>query len=138
MMLFQTNWNPTPRQLRQFGVIMLVMFALFGALLGWLHAGSFTPFWIGIAIGSVFFVSAFAAPPVGLALYKAWMGFAVALGFVVSPIVMGIIYFLILTPIGLALRLAGRDALQRRSRGQASYWKPIHHHTSVRSYERQF
>jgi len=138
MMLFEINWNPSSRQLRQFGVAMFVMCSLFGALLGWLHFGSVAPFWGGAVIGFVFFAAAFAAPPVGRALYKAWMGLALVLGTIISPVVMALIYFLILTPIGLALRLAGRDALQRRSRGQESYWAKIQHRTDVRSYERQF
>lgn len=56
---------------------------------------------------------------------RAWMKFAELLHRVVSPVVMGVIYFGVFTPVGLAMRAFGRDAMRRRfERGAATYWVP--------------
>jgi uncharacterized membrane protein len=53
--------------------------------------------------------------------YRAWMAFALALSRVTTPLMMGVVYFAVLTPIGLALRLVGRRPLRHVPRG-ASAW----------------
>ena len=56
-------------------------------------------------------------------LNRAWMKLGELLGAVVSPIVLGAIYFAIFTPVALVMRLCGRDAMKRRwEPGTASYW----------------
>jgi hypothetical protein len=56
-------------------------------------------------------------------LNRAWMKFGELLGRVVSPIVLGVIFYGVFTPIGLVMRLAGRDAMCRRFDARAqSYW----------------
>ena len=56
-------------------------------------------------------------------LNKLWFKFGILLGSVVSPIVMGIIYFGIVTPIGILLRLTGKDVLNlKRNENKKSYW----------------
>jgi len=54
---------------------------------------------------------------------RAWMKLGDILGRIVSPIVLGVIYFLIFTPVAVAMRLAGRDALKLRlERALPTYW----------------
>jgi hypothetical protein len=53
--------------------------------------------------------------------YRVWMAFALALSRVTTPLFMGVVYFVVLTPIGLVLRLVGRRPLRRFPRG-ASAW----------------
>jgi hypothetical protein len=54
---------------------------------------------------------------------RVWMKFGELLHRVVSPVVLGLIYFAVFTPVGLVMRLAGRDAMHRRSDpGLQSYW----------------
>jgi hypothetical protein len=56
-------------------------------------------------------------------LNRAWMKFGELLGRVVSPIVLGAIFFVVFTPVALVMRLAGRDAMKRRWEPRApSYW----------------
>ncbi len=58
-------------------------------------------------------------------LNRAWMRFGALLHRVVSPVVLGLIYFAVFTPVGLAMRLAGRDAMARRFEpAKPSYWIP--------------
>ena len=53
---------------------------------------------------------------------KAWFRFGEILGKIVNPFVMGVIFFIILTPLAVALRLAGRDILLIKRRNAMTYW----------------
>ena len=56
-------------------------------------------------------------------LNKLWIKFGIFLGAIVSPIVMGIIYFIILTPIGALMRFLGKDLLKiNKSKSLTTYW----------------
>jgi len=56
-------------------------------------------------------------------LNRAWMKLGELLGRVVSPIVLGVIFYGVFTPVGFVMRLAGRDIMRRRFEpGSASYW----------------
>jgi hypothetical protein len=57
-----------------------------------------------------------------LPLNKLWMKFGILLGTIVSPIIMGIIYFGIFTPIAIIMRFAGRDELRLRLKKQKTHW----------------
>ena len=74
-------------------------------------------------------------------VYIAWMSLAFVLGFVVSHLLLTVFFFLVITPIGLAARIAGKDFLRLKLDRQAkSYWIPRPHaepHTPA-NYERQF
>ena len=56
-------------------------------------------------------------------LNKLWMRFGLFLNLIVSPIVLGAIFFLIFTPVGLAMRLFGRDELDLKRQDLETYWK---------------
>lgn len=74
-------------------------------------------------IGAVLVVLGTVAPVVLRPLYRLWMLFAVALGFVMTRVILTVFYYLVLTPVGLLFRVIGRDALNRRLDRQAeSYW----------------
>ena len=55
-------------------------------------------------------------------LNKLWFKFGIFLGKIVSPLVMGIIFFLVVTPIGLIMRLLGKDLLNLKYNTHKSYW----------------
>ncbi len=55
-------------------------------------------------------------------LNKLWFKFGILLGKIISPIVMGIIFFLVVTPIGLIMRLFGKDVLNLKYNDYKSYW----------------
>jgi len=58
-------------------------------------------------------------------LNRAWMRFGALLNRIVSPVVLGLIYFAVFTPVGVVMRLAGRDAMCRRFEpAKPSYWVP--------------
>ena len=55
-------------------------------------------------------------------LNKLWFKFGILLGKIISPVIMGIIFFLVVTPIGLAMRLLGKDVLNLKYGDYQSYW----------------
>ena len=57
-----------------------------------------------------------------LPLNKLWFKFGILLGKVISPIIMGIIFFLVVTPIGIIMRLIGKDVLNLKYSDYRSYW----------------
>jgi len=71
-------------------------------------------------------------------LNKLWMGFGLVLGMIVSPIVMGVIFFMIFTPIGILMRLFGRDELLLQFKSKSSYWTERHEDIHSNSFRRQF
>lgn len=64
------------------------------------------------------------APRWAIPFHTAWMKLAHALGWVNSRLILGFLYYGVFTPLGFLRRLAGRDPLQRRGPGAASYWVP--------------
>ena len=148
MALYEINWRPDKSRLRVFGAAALGVFALLGAWAFWMQrlfgiglsagaaeAAAWTLWGLAAASGLLA-----AAAPAGLRpLYVALTAVALPIGWVVSNVLLAIVYYGVLTPIGLALRLAGRDPLQRRFDRQApSYWVDRPPQADVRRYFRQF
>ena len=82
---------------------------------------SFVFYALGLISIIFFFITTFKAD-ILRPLNKLWMSFGLILGLIVSPIVMGVIFFLIFTPIGILMRLFGRDELLLRFINKPSYW----------------
>ncbi len=55
-------------------------------------------------------------------LNKLWFNFGIFLGKLISPLIMGLIFFLVVTPIGLIMRLLGKDVLNLKYNKNKSYW----------------
>jgi hypothetical protein len=143
-MFLEIKWNASRRDIRNFGWIMLVGLSVVGGILAWMSyhrsgeaAWRILQILTGAGVG-VFLSSIFLETTLGLWLYKMWMGLALVLGKVMAPVVIGVFYFLVVTPIGLGARLLGRDSMQRKKAGHATFWRPLQHRTSPSSYERQF
>jgi hypothetical protein len=121
-MIAKIKMNPTNKEIRQFGAIFLIGFLIIGAIM--YHSGKILPaqrVWImASAIGAWAIIFPGLAKP----LYWLWMGIGVAIGSVMSRVVMALIFFLILTPLALFFRLKGRDALVRfkPKKPVDSYW----------------
>jgi hypothetical protein len=106
---------------RTFGFVFGVFFVLIGA---WplLHAGS--PRWWALAVAAVFALVAAWRPTLLAGLNRWWMKLGLLLGRIVSPIALGLLFYFVFTPIGLIMRLLGKDPLLlRRDAGATSYWR---------------
>jgi sulfite exporter TauE/SafE len=138
MSVIQINRDPSRRQLNQFGFIWLGFLALFGAL-AWFRFDH-----PRLAVG--FWVAAVAVPVVGWIvpafMRLVFLGMTYAafpIGFVVSHVVLAIVYYLVLTPIGLIMRLFGYDPMRRRlERERPTYWVERPPTPEVARYFRQF
>ena len=73
-----------------------------------------------------------------LPLNKLWMLFGLLLGMIVSPIVLGIIFFGIFTPIAILMRIVRRDELRLHTTHKASYWITRNEQIKPDSFKQQF
>ena len=73
-----------------------------------------------------------------LPLNKLWMRFGLLLGTIINPIVLGIIFFGLFTPIALIIRLLGRDELRLKSKNKISHWVVRKERLQTESFKNQF
>jgi hypothetical protein len=66
----------------------------------------------------------------------AWIKFGIILGTIISPLVMGLVFFLVITPTGLIMRLLGKDVLNKKYSNNLSYW--IKRDKNIGSMKKQF
>ena len=76
-----------------------------------------------LVLAATHFILAFVAPELLGRINSVWMGLGFLMGKVVSPIVMTILFFVLFTPVGLVMKLIGRDELLLKNRGGSSFWK---------------
>jgi hypothetical protein len=109
----------SPGDGRRFGFTVGAAFLALAGLAAWrgrlLEAGAF------VALGGVLVAAALLVPARLGPVYRWWMALATALSRVTTPLFMGLVYFALLTPTGLMLRLAGRSQLVR-PRSTRSFW----------------
>ena len=121
--MIKINWHPGEKMLRQFGWISLAGFGLFASI-AWFKFGS-QPVAIAFAALAVL------APVVGIIqprllkfLYIGLSLITFPIGFVVSNLVLLLIFLLVFTPLALIFRLIGRDELRLRlDRTAPTYWR---------------
>ncbi len=101
------------RTLRRFGLTVGAMLGfIFGLLLPWLW-GSVYPLWPWLAGGGLALTGAL-KPACLSKLYRGWMQFALALGWLNTRLILGLVFYGFITPMGLMLRLTGKDPLAKR------------------------
>ena len=71
----------------------------------------------------VTFLVTLVSPSNLLPINKLWMELGLLIGKVISPIVLGSVFFFLITPVGIAMRLSGRDELQLKLHGKGSCWE---------------
>ena len=126
----------TFRAEREFGLLVGAVFSLLG--LWWFYRGKFvTAAYVFTITGTVLVLLGATFPRVLLIPRKLWMKLAEALAYVSSRIILAIIFFLVLTPIGLIKRALGWDPLERRSGSRDSFWHP-YPARSPRHYEKMY
>jgi hypothetical protein len=138
MALIEVNWNPPRNQLRQFAVLFLIFIGGLGTILYFKDKPLIVSeilwnlAWIVGLAGLIF-------PPLVRPVFVVMMAVALPIGFVVSTILMLIIYFLIMTPIGLVMRVFGYDPMRMRpAAGAESFWIERPPSSDVRRYFKQY
>ena len=112
-----------PGSERGFGIVMAVAFLIFAGIAAWggwaLRAG------VLAAVAAAFGALAFLAPAVLAPLNRLWFRFGLLLHKVMSPLILGLLFFVVITPIALLMRLFGKRPLPLGfDREAATYWTP--------------
>lgn len=129
--------DSSTKKLREFGFVVGGVFSGLGLLLLWRGKGHFVYFlWPGLALvvlGTVF-------PALLKPLQKVWMAVAILMGWVMTRLLLSVLFYLAITPIALILKLTGKDILDiKLAPAQSSYWKQrAHKDHRPEDYERQF
>ncbi len=137
------NWHPDQTGRRAFAksiaIGMPAVALVFGSL-GWLRTHTWPAWtWWLAAIGCATGIVLWLLPQISRPFYIAWNAIGCCVGFVVSNAALAAIYFLVVTPIGLALRLARRDPLRLRpDRARASFWDDAEKPRDATRYFRQY
>lgn len=126
-------------RLRQFAGILLVVF---GGLFAWSlyrHQGRPTPTSVvGLVLALVVGLPGLVSPASIRPVFLAAVAITRPIGHVVSTVLMGVIYFGLLSPLALLFRVAGRDLLEHHPTADASYWEPKSQPQDLRRYLRQY
>ena len=132
------HWSRVNRAEREFGVIVGGVLLLLR--LWWLFRGKFEIAGIVLTfIGSGLVLFGVFAPRLLVIPRKLWMKLAEAMAYVSSRIILAIVFFLVLTPIGLIKRAMGWDPLQRRAAPRDSFWEPYpERQRDPRHYEKMY
>ena len=118
---------------RSFGIIFFIVFLLISI---WpILDGQTIRVW-SLAVSLIFLILGILNSKILGPLNLAWIKFGEILGRFIAPIVMGIVFFLIITPIGLFMRIIGKDFLNTKFSKVSSYW--IKRKKNIGSMKRQF
>ena len=110
------------KELRQFGITMGIVLALLAGLLFWREKDNY--FYL-LILSILFFFIGLALPVTLKPLHKIWMTLATLIGWFVTRLIMIILFYLVVTPIGLLTRLCGKDFLDTKfKKNTNSYWVP--------------
>ena len=121
---------------RKFGLFFTFVFAVVAAYFYYSTNVSWAYVFISTAL--IFLLITLIKSEALLPLNKLWMRFGLLLGMIVSPIVLGIIFFGLFTPIAILMRLSGRDELRLKLTLKASHWISRGDPIKSESFKRQF
>ena len=121
---------------RKFGFFFTLVFAVAAAY--FFEAVKMTWAYAFIAAALVFLIVTLVKSDALLPLNKLWMRLGLLLGMIVSPIVLGVIFFGLFTPIAILMRLSGRDELRLKFTQKKSHWITRSEPIKSESFENQF
>ena len=122
---------------KKFGITMGIILTIIGLYLVWKNNDYFTYFFF---VAAAFFIIGLLLPAALKYVYKAWMSLAVVMGFIMTRVIMIIIFYLLVTPIGLIASITGKKFLDMKiDQNAKSYWLARDKSIKVKAdYERQF
>jgi uncharacterized membrane protein len=130
--------EPSSRDLNVLALLFLVIPSVIG---------SYTAFWKGSSNGYVWIAAGIVLalsriiPPLFRGIYRVWFGFSIVLGFFVSRLILTMVFWFIITPMALIMRVIGKDPMERKFDPNAgSYWRGREPTTdaSIERYGKQF
>jgi hypothetical protein len=115
-----------------FGILFFIFFLIIGTYP--LKSGVAIRVW-SVVLSLVFLIITIIKPNLFTPLNKLWIQFGILLGKMISPIVMGLVFFFVVTPTGILVRILKKDVMGLK-RGASSYW--IDREDKVQSMKKQF
>ena len=115
-----------------FGILFFILFLIFG--LYPLKSDEAIRVW-SVVLSLVLLIITIIKPNLFTFLNKFWIKFGILLGKIISPIVMGLVFFFVVTPIGILVRVLKKDVMGLK-RGASSYW--INREDKVQTMKKQF
>jgi len=105
---------------KKFGITMAIILAIIGFFLLWKKNNNYDYI---LYLAAAFFITGLILPSVLKPVYKVWMAISVVMGFIMTKVIMIIIFYLIVTPIGLIASLTGKEFLDMKiDKSAKSYW----------------
>lgn len=117
------NIKSDKRELRKFGITVGAMLVLIGFAFQ-LFANNYNVYMVVGTIGALLVLSGIIFPKILLPIHKVWMTLAVILGFVMTRVILSILFYLVVTPIGFIAKIFGKDFLNLKiEKNKNSYWQ---------------
>ena len=124
------------KDLKNFGFTIGFILLIIGVFLFVREKDLFVYFFL---IGSILIIFGGIAPVLLRPFYKIWMIFAVIIGWIMTRVILSVLFFSIITTIGIFTRLIGKDFLNLRSKNNESYWNIRNKEYELnQDYEKQF
>ena len=131
------NIKSEKSDLRKFGITIGVILLIIAGFLFWKEKESFQ---ILLTFGVTLCILGIAIPIILKPIYWVWMIFATILGWIMTRVILSLLFYIIFTPIGLILRFFGKQFLELRwDKSKESYWNfRTNEHLKKENYEKQF
>ena len=135
-MFAKIDWHPEKKKIKYFAVTLIAVFFIFAVIMLFLKKSETAIIItvVGILVG----IMSYYLTRVGKYVYLLWMVVSWILSKIISPIVVAVIFYLIITPFGLIMRLIGRDTLQLKKKNLDSYFHEYQDPYDKESFHRQF
>ena len=122
---------------RKFGFFFSLVFLILAGYFWWISVEPLVACFIFLS-GAFLLITLFKADLL-LPLNRIWMRLGLVLGMIVSPVIMGIIFFGLFVPLGIMMRVFGRDELRLKTISRPSHWRErSSEQTDVDAFKRQF
>jgi hypothetical protein len=130
------NIKSEKNDLRKFGITIGIVLLIITGFLFWKENESFQIF---LTIGVVLCVLGIGLPVILKPIYWIWMIFATILGWIMTRVILSLLFYVILTPIGLILRMFGKQFLELKYNNNLNtYWNYRESQTQYNNFEKQF
>lgn len=129
--------DTSEKAVKKTGITIGIVLITISFILWWLEKNSFVYF---SAVGGIFIILSYLAIPILRPFHKLWIGFSLVLGFVMSRIILTILFYFVVTPIGLLAKVVGKKFMPLGfDKNVATYWEKKEKIAKEKvDYERQF
>lgn len=123
--------------LRKFGITMAIVFSLLGGFLLWREKGYYFYFFI---LAAAFVIPGLAVPIALKPVHTVWMTISIILGWIMTRVILSVLFYLLVTPTGWLAKLLGKQFLDLKiDKNVSSYWiSKEEQQLNKADYERQF